>query len=136
MTLSGDNIIEASLLRPRKEEHGTSPTLEEEAILLGDNPETTSLPEHPEIYEQPEPSEQIDTKPTRSTEQTDTLSTPPTLSPVTQLSCHPSQKAKKPQREIGADPNQAGEWVGSYLQKNERVPEWRREFWSLLCSKD
>ena len=61
MTLSGDHIVDASLLKPTKKEHGTSPFLE----------------------------------------------------------------GKKPQGEIDADPNQAAEWVQSYLQKNERVPECR-----------
>ena len=31
----GDNIVEASLLRPTREELGPSPTPEEEAALLG-----------------------------------------------------------------------------------------------------
>ena len=36
MTLSGDDIVEASLLKPTEEEHGTSPTPEEEATLLSE----------------------------------------------------------------------------------------------------
>ena len=117
------------------------PTLEEEAIPLDEEPE---LPETPksasllkclEIPEWPEPSKQIDAQPAESTEQTDTLSTSPLPSPEPQPGCHPSWKAKKPQREIGPDPNQADKWVHSYLQK-ERVPEWWREFISLLHSKD
>ena len=35
MSLSWDDIVEVSLLEPTGEEHKTSPTLEEEAILLG-----------------------------------------------------------------------------------------------------
>ena len=51
--------------------------------------------------------------------------------------CHyPSHKAKKSWWGIEANPNNAGEWACSYLQKNERVTEWWREFQSLLCSKD
>ena len=34
ITLIGDDIVKASLLKPTKEEQGTSPTLEEKAILL------------------------------------------------------------------------------------------------------
>ena len=68
MTLSGDNIVEASLLKPTKEELGASPTLEEEAVLLSKEPETVSLPEHLEISELPEPSEKIDVQPASSTE--------------------------------------------------------------------
>ena len=39
MRLSGDNIVEASLSEPTDDECGTSPTLEEEAVLLGKEPE-------------------------------------------------------------------------------------------------
>ena len=55
MCLSRDKIEETSLLGPAGEECGTSPTLEEEAILLGeepeplDDPEATYLPECLEI---------------------------------------------------------------------------------------
>ena len=35
MTLSRDDIVEASLLKPTGEEHGTFHTPEEEAALLG-----------------------------------------------------------------------------------------------------
>ena len=129
MTLSGDDIIEASLLKPTKEECGTSPTPEEEAILLGKYvgpPDVPgSLPECPEFSKLAEP-----------TEQTDALSTSPPPSPVPQLSFHPSSKAKKPQREIGADLSHAGKWVCSYLQMNERVPKLWREFRSILHPKD
>ena len=36
MSLNGDNFVEASLLEPTGNELGTSPTQEEEAILLGE----------------------------------------------------------------------------------------------------
>ena len=53
MTLRGDDIIEASILKPTKEEHGISPTPEEEAVVLGEEvklPEVPgSLPECPKI---------------------------------------------------------------------------------------
>ena len=38
MTLSRDHFIETSLLKHTKEECGASPTLEKEAILLGEKP--------------------------------------------------------------------------------------------------
>ena len=44
MTLSGDDIVEASLLNPTGAEHGTSPMLEEEAALHG---EVIELPQVP-----------------------------------------------------------------------------------------
>ena len=136
MILSGDDINKASFLKPTEEEHGTFPTLEE-AVLLSKEPKATAIPEHPEISEPPEASEQIDTQSTGSTKQTDALSPSPPPSPAPQPNCHPSKRAKKAQREtLGLNPNQAGEWVHSYMQKNERVPKWWREFWSLLCSKD
>ena len=36
MTLNGDDVMEASLLRPVEEESGPSPTLEEDITLLGE----------------------------------------------------------------------------------------------------
>ena len=96
ITLSRDYIVEASLLKPTKEKHGTSPTLEEEAILMGKEPEATSLAEHPEISEPSEPSKQIGAQSARSTECTDNLSMPPSPSPTPQPGCHSSQKANKP----------------------------------------
>ena len=101
MTLSRDDIIEDSLLRPSEEECGTSPTPVEEAILCGEEPKlpetpkATSLSECPEIPEPPESSEWIDAQPTESTEQTDALSSP---SSTPQPDCHPSQKEKEPQK--------------------------------------
>ena len=35
-----------------------------------------------------------------------------------------------------ANPISPGRWVSLYLQEHDRVPEWWREFQSLLCSKD
>ena len=65
MTLSGDHILDASLLKPTEEEHGTSPTSEEEAILLGEGiklPQVSdSLPKWPEIPKFVEPAEWITT---------------------------------------------------------------------------
>ena len=53
MTLSGDDIIEASLLKLTEEECGISTRVEEESICLGEKvklPEVLgSLPECPEI---------------------------------------------------------------------------------------
>ena len=61
MTLSGDDIMEASLLKPIEEEHGTSPTLEEEAILLSKEVVLPNIPgslaECPEISKLVEPAE-------------------------------------------------------------------------------
>ena len=37
--LDGDEIVEASLLGPINDRHVMPPTLEEEAVLLGDEPE-------------------------------------------------------------------------------------------------
>ena len=58
MTLSGNDIVEASLLRPTKEEYGTFPTPEEEAILLG---EEIKMPQVTEISEGVKPAEQMTT---------------------------------------------------------------------------
>ena len=134
MYLSGDEIVEASLLESAGKECRASPTSEEEANLLGEGPEpletpkATSLLEHPEIPEPMESSECIDTQPTEFIKQTDALTTSPLPSPMPQTSCYPFWKAKKHWREIGVDQNHTGEWIHSYLQKNEWVPDWWREF--------
>ena len=52
MTLSDDNIVEVSLLKPMADEPGTPPTWEEEAALLG---EEIKLPPIP--GSSPEPAE-------------------------------------------------------------------------------
>ena len=55
---SRDEIVEASILRPIGEEHGTSPTPEEEAALLG----KVKLPQVPEwlkVHKQVHPAEEI-----------------------------------------------------------------------------
>ena len=44
MTLSGDNVMEASLLRPAEEELGPSPTPEEETALLGEGDGPSEVP--------------------------------------------------------------------------------------------
>ena len=44
MTLSGDNMVVASLLKPTGEELGASPTLEEETTLLGEEIKPPQVP--------------------------------------------------------------------------------------------
>ena len=63
MNLSGDDIVEASLLEPAGEECKTSHTLQEEAILLDEEHElleateaAACLPECPEILRLAEPT--------------------------------------------------------------------------------
>ena len=53
MQLASDEIVEASLLGPANDKPLMPPTMEEDAVLLGDEPEpqeawevTTSSPEH------------------------------------------------------------------------------------------
>ena len=61
MTLDGDDIVEASLLRLNGEEPGSSPTPEEEAVLLDEEDEPSeepgSTPGHVEIPRFVEPAE-------------------------------------------------------------------------------
>ena len=105
------------------------PTLEEEATLLGREVEPPKVPdslqEYLKIPRIVEPAEQITTP-----------SASPPLSLAPQTCHHPSQKAKKSWRGIDANTNNEGEWVCSYVQKDNRLPEWWREFWSLLHSND
>ena len=68
MCLEGDEIVEVSLIGPTDDGSGMSPTLVEEAVLLGHEPvpqepqEATMCPcEHPEVPEPEEPATQSDT---------------------------------------------------------------------------
>ena len=44
MTLNGNDIVKAFILRPTREELGPSPTAEEEAALLGKEDEASEVP--------------------------------------------------------------------------------------------
>ena len=57
-------------------------------------------------------------------------------SPVPQSNCHPSPQAKESWKGIDVDPNHPSRWICSYLKENCRVPEWWREFQSLILSPD
>ena len=130
--LNGDEIVEASLLRPIEGEHGTSPMPEEEAAFLGDikpdikpnikpDIKPPQVPEQLEIHEQVQPTEQTATP------------TAPIPSPPSQPSPLPSQKVKNPwERATKADTTSAALWVWAYIEENYRVPKWWREFQSLL----
>ena len=147
LVFSGDEIVEASLLRPIEGECRTSP-MPEEATLLGDSkpdikPDTqpnikpdikpniksdikpdielSQVPEQLEICEQVQPAEQTATP---------TVSIP---SPASQPSPLPFQKAKKSwERATEVDAIGATQLVWAYLEENYGVPKWWREFWSLL----
>ena len=54
---------------------------------------------------------------------------PPNSTP--KPSCLPSRKAMKSQEGMKADSNSPGRWVSLYLQEQDRVLEWCREFWSI-----
>ena len=132
MHLNGDDIVEASLLEPTGEELGTSTTQEEEATQLGEEPEPPEVPVASasllECLETP-----------KAMEPTKLINTPSTSvpsSPTQQLCHHFSQKTKKSWQGIEANPSLTSEWIWSYIDKNERMPDWWREFWSILCSKD
>ena len=85
LSLSSDEIVEDSLLRPIRGEHLTFPTPEEEATLV-DEVKLPKVPEQLEVHEQVHPAEQI-AVPTAS---------PP--SPPSQPSHLPFQKAKSPSK--------------------------------------
>ena len=57
-------------------------------------------------------------------------------SPFPISNCHPSPKANEFWRGIDADLNNPSRWVCFYLQENDRVPEWWREFQLLIHSLD
>ena len=113
MSLSRENIVRAPFLRPTEEECGTSPTPEEEAILLG---KEIKLPQVPEISEGVEPAKQMTTLRTSSP------------SPTPWSNCHPYQKAEESWNGICANTNCPGRLIYFYLQENDRVLEWWTEF--------
>ena len=97
MTISGDDFVEASLLRPTKEDPGPSPMLEEEAALLDEGskePETPgSAPEHPEVTKHEGPAKQITTLPSHSSPQPH---------------CNPNKNARKYWGVVSVNPNNPG----------------------------
>ena len=121
MTISSDDILEASLLKSMGEEHKTPPTPEKEATFWG---EEVKLPKVPEISEDEEPVEQS------------TALSASSHSPMPQPHHLPPGKAKTSQQGMKSDPYSPGRWVSLYSQEHDRVPEWWREFQSLLHSKD
>ena len=123
MTPSGDDVMEVSLLRPDEEESGPSPTPEEEATLLGEGDGLSGVPgPTPQQVEIPrfiEPDEQ-------------------TTTPVTSTApcSHPSWKGKKSCKGIDVDPNNSGQCIQTYLERDNRLQEWWEEFFPLVCSMD
>ena len=121
LVLNGDEIVEASLLSLIGRECRTSPTPEEEAALLGDikhKIEPSQVPEPLEVCEQVQSAEQT-AAPTASH---------PSPSFLTRSSPFPEGK------EVPGKSNQCrcNQWVKAYLEENDRVPKWWREFQCLL----
>ena len=87
LTLSRDDIVEASLLKHTKEECGPSATPEEEDIPLTEETETLQTPGV-------EPTKQI------------TAPRSPSPSPAPWSNFHPSLRARESVKRIDADPNQ------------------------------
>ena len=103
MTLSSDDIVEASLLKPMGDENKTCPTPEEEA-------EETKLLLVP--GSSPEPAEWS------------TALNASSPSPTPQSNFHSSPKAKESWKGIDADLSNPSRWVCFYLLENNRVLEW------------
>ena len=131
MCLNGYKIVETSLLEPTWDRHGTSPTPEERATILGEKQGPSEAPEaiapFQECLETPQLKE--------TTEQFDALSTP-----VPSKVCHDaSQKTKRSQQRIEppslptANPDIISNWVLAYLEKSREIPNWWWEFWSICC---
>ena len=128
LVLNSDERVEATFLRLIEGEHGTSPTPEEEAALLGSIKHETKpeikykvgppqVPEQLEICEQVQSAEQIAAL---------TASFPSPPSPPSHL---PFQKAKKPQeRATRVDTISAAQCVWAYLEENYRVPYGEESF--------
>ena len=110
ININGDDVMEASLLRSVEEESGPSPTLEEETTLLGEGDGLSgapgSAPLQAEISSFVEPAKQ-------------------TTAPVTSIAphSHPSSKRQKSWKGIDIDPNNYGQWVHAYLERDSQLPE-------------
>ena len=125
MTLNGDNIVEASLLRPTREELGSSPSPEEEVVLLGKEDGPLAVPDptptHVEIPRFVEPAEQT---------------TAPVPCPVSQPCSHPPWKGRKLWEGIDVGPSISNQWVQAYSKRDDKLPEWWKEFHPLVHSMD
>ena len=116
MTFKGDTIVQATILRPTREEPGLYPTPEEEATLLVEVHESAEAPG-------PSPGNSSIPSFVEPAEQTTTPNTPtlPCLAPKPH-SC-PPQKGKKLE-EIDINLNNSGQWVQAFMERNDRIPEW------------
>ena len=123
MTLNGDDVMEASLLRSVKEESGHSPTPEEETTLLGEGDGFSGAP-GPAPLQGDIP---------RFVEPAEWITTPVTF---TVLHSHPSFKREGSWKGIDVNPNNSGQWVHAYLERDNWLPEWWEEFHPLVCSMD
>ena len=109
MTINGDDVMEACLLRPVEEE-ARPPTVEEEATLLGKGHELLGVPgPAPQQVKIPMFIEHAE------------WTTAPVAS--TAPHSHPSSKGKKSWEGIDIDPNNNGQWVHAYLEKDNWLPE-------------
>ena len=126
-------------LEPTGKECRTSLTPEEEATLLEE--EATLLEEEHKPLESLEAAASLPEclktpKSAEATEQINNLSTAAPSSPTPKFCHHSSQKAKKSWWGIEANSSLTSGWIQSYIDKNKRVPNWWREFQSILCSRD
>ena len=123
MTLNGDDVMEASLLRPADEELGPSPTPKEETSLMGEGDGPLGVagptPRYMEIPRFVEPAEW-------------------TTTPITTNVPHscPSWKGKKSWEGSDVDSNNPSQWIQAYLERGSRLPEWWEEFHPLVHSMD
>ena len=130
MCLNRDEIMEVLLLEPTDEKARTSPILEEEAALLG---------EEMELYLSCLPSLGAP-EPEKLTEKFDAPSTPASSSRTpTSPWCHgdPSQKTMRshqrtdPQSLLILNSRNTSKWVWALIEKNGEIPDWWQEFWFL-----
>ena len=122
MTIHGDDVMEASLLRPVEEEAGCSPIPGEEAALLSEG-DWSSGAQGPAL---------IQVEISRSVEPAEQTTTPVTS---TAPHHHPSLKEKSWER-IDINPNNTGQWASTYMKNDSWLPEWWEEFQPLTLSAD
>ena len=129
MTLKGDYIVEATLLRPTGDEPRPFPTPEEEAALPGKENDPSEAP-GPSLRHSGIP---------RLVETAEQTTTPvmPALSCLASKPCsYPSQKGKMLGKGTDVNHNKSSQWVQAYMDRDDRTPDLWKEFCPLDSSVD
>ena len=132
MHLEEDEIVEVSLLRPVSKGPGTSPNLEEEAVLLGTEPTSQRSQETAML---PCKCQEETPKPEDTVKQSDTPCTPAPLAmaPRTRGNQSCTSRGTWSRPSASQDPvDDPNDWVLAYIMERDELPSWWPEFQSPL----